>query len=103
MPRGPVQALALPALATIARMWLACCSRISWSYSTGAALTRLVVNTPAALHGPSAATSARSSVVAPIALLVLSPQDTAAARKPRARVKESIESVIVSSQVSPSG
>jgi hypothetical protein len=82
IPRGPVTALALPALAITARIALASRARISWSSYPGAALTRLVVKTPAALHSPSAATSARSSDEAPITLLVFSPQATAAARSP---------------------
>ena len=51
IPWMPVQALALPLLATIARS--APPRRWVWLSLTGAALTRLVVNAPAAAHGRS--------------------------------------------------
>lgn len=49
MPRGPVQALAFPLLATMARML----PRLMWlaETRTGAALTRFVVNVAAAAQG----------------------------------------------------
>ena len=78
MPRAPVQALALPELTTTARARpSARCSRES---TTGAAARRLRVKAPAAVAGPSQATSARSG--APEALM---PQVTPAARKPRGK------------------
>jgi hypothetical protein len=49
MPRGPVQALAFPALATIARM--SALRRLAIETRTGAALTRFVVKVPAATVG----------------------------------------------------
>ena len=48
----------------------------------------------AAAHGPSATTSARSRLDAPITLLVFNPQAVAAARKPCARVNVSMLSVM---------
>ena len=57
-PRGPTMALALPLLATMARIPIA--GRRPAAYSTGAARMRLTVNTPAAAHGTSETTAARS-------------------------------------------
>src|SRR3954454_5811351 len=74
-PCAPVAALALPALITMAR--IASEGTRARSQRTGAAQTRLVVNIPAAAHGPSAASTARSSP--PDGLI---PALTAAARKP---------------------
>jgi hypothetical protein len=75
-PWWPVQALAPPELRTTARS-LPVASTCS-DQRTGAALTLLRVNTPAAVElGPSLTTSARSRV-----RLVLSPAATPAARKP---------------------
>jgi hypothetical protein len=76
IPCTPVQALALPELAMIARilplrMW-------AWVTRTGAALTRLVVKVPAELHGTSEYTSARSRRRASGFLM---PHDTALVRK----------------------
>ena len=59
-PLDPVQALALPELVTIACAapdWI--CARLT---VTGAATTRLVVNTPAAVAGRSEASRARSAL-----------------------------------------
>ena len=79
-PAGPVQALAPPELSTTASTRpsrTTCCVQ-----TTGAALTRLPVNTPAAAWaGPSLTTSATSSRPLPF-----SPAATAAARKPCAAV-----------------
>ncbi len=75
-PSGPVQAFAPPELSTTASTRppaTTCCD-----HSTGAALTRLPVKTPAAAcSGPSLTTSARSGCP-----LSLSPAVTPAARKP---------------------
>ena len=57
---GPVQALALPLLTTTARIGPRRRS-VSWLITTGAALTRLRVKTPAAVHGRSLTMSAMSS------------------------------------------
>src|SRR6059036_1808073 len=78
-PRVPVQALAQPEFAITARISPAWRARISRSTSTGAACTRLVVNTPAAVHGRSAASNARSG-----APLGLSPHAVAAPWNPGA-------------------
>ena len=58
-PRAPVHALALPLLATIARI-LGEASRRAMSSNTGEAFTSFVVNTPAASAGVSETTSAKS-------------------------------------------
>jgi hypothetical protein len=59
-PCGPVHALAPPELSTTARTMPALST--CWLHSTGAALTRFAVNTPAAVaSGPSLTTSATSS------------------------------------------
>ena len=79
-PAAPVQALAPPELSTTA----ASCPRpmISSHQRTGAALTRLVVNTPAASYrGPSLTTRATSGSPDD-----LSPAATPAARKPAGAV-----------------
>src|SRR5690554_2377227 len=52
-------------------------ARMAWSYSTGAAFTRLVVNNPAAAQGRSLAINARSRRPS-----CFSPHATPAARKP---------------------
>ena len=58
-PCGPVQALAPPEFSTTTRTRPARSTR--WLHSTGAALTRFAVNTPAAVaSGPSLTTSATS-------------------------------------------
>ena len=62
MPRGPVQALALPEQTTTPRTSSA--GRRSWQTRTGAALTRFCVKTPAAAAGRSLTTRARSRAVA---------------------------------------
>ena len=62
MPCTPVQALALPELAMMARR--SPLRRCACETRTGAAFTRLVVKVPAELHGRSEYTSARSSRVA---------------------------------------
>ena len=77
MPQGPVQALALPLLRRTPRASLAL--RCALETRTGAALTRLVVNTPAATAGTSEATSAMSSRPLFEALM---PAKTAPARNP---------------------
>src|SRR5208337_5442501 len=74
-PAGPVQALALPAFTTMA--WALPDLRRSRLRSTGAALTRLVVRTPAPAAGASAAIRARSR--APV---FLRPAAVAAKRNP---------------------
>ncbi len=75
-PSGPVHALAPPELRTTARN--APPTSTCWDQSTGAALNRLVVKTPAAdWSGPSFTTSATSG-----APLLLSPAATPAARNP---------------------
>ncbi len=78
IPRSPLQALAFPLLATIARMGPEprCCRE----RRTGAAATLLVVNTAAPAAGTSLKITARSNPCA------LSPQWTPAARKPLAAV-----------------
>ena len=58
-PRVPVQALAFPLLATIARI-LGEASSLDISSNTGEAFTSFVVNTPAASAGVSDTTSAKS-------------------------------------------
>src|SRR5262249_30273631 len=77
--RSPVTAFAHPELAITPRMrpWVA----VRWARSmmTGAACTRLVVNTPAAVLGCSLHTMTRSSVP-----LCLRPQATAAEENPGA-------------------
>ena len=75
-PRVPVQALALPELTITARA-VARGKRERETF-TGAPHTRLVVKTPTAVDGLSAANSARSSFEDP----GLMPQATPAARKP---------------------
>ena len=76
-PAGPVQALAPPELRTTARE-PAVRERPARDHSTGAALTRLLVKTPAAASsGPSLTTSATSGPP-----LAFSPAATPAARKP---------------------
>ena len=78
-PSGPVHALAPPELSTTARTRppRATC----WVHSTGAALTRLAVNTPAAAYdGPSLTTTATSGC--PDDLM---PAATPAARNPAVR------------------
>ena len=74
-PSGPVQALALPAFTRMA--WARPPRRRSWESTTGAALTRLVVKTPAAAAGASATSRARSR--APVFLI---PAAVAAKRNP---------------------
>ena len=80
-PSGPVQALAPPELSTTARTrppLTTCCV-----HSTGAALTRLAVNTPAAASdGPSLTTTARSR----LAGLLDARRSTPAARNPAGAV-----------------
>ena len=78
-PRGPVHAFAPPELSTTAstRPSASTC----WDHSTGAALTRLLVNTPAAVRaGPSLTTTATSSSPTDFR-----PAATPAARKPARR------------------
>jgi hypothetical protein len=74
-PCAPVAALALPALMTTARMSPA--GTRARSHCTGAAAIRFVVKVPAAEHGLSATSTARSGV--PDALI---PARTPAARNP---------------------
>ena len=57
-PRGPLQALALPAFTRMA--WAVPARRRAWVITTGAALTRFLVKTPAAAAGVSATIRARS-------------------------------------------
>jgi hypothetical protein len=59
-PAGPVQALALPALTITARVLPRLARRCSAETKTGAALTRLPVNTAATVAGASAAISPTS-------------------------------------------
>src|SRR4051794_474851 len=75
-PQVPVAALALPALTTTARTRSE--GTRARSHFTGAAQTRLVVNVPAAAHGPSATKTARSNP--PDGLI---PARVAPARNPR--------------------
>ena len=77
-PASPVQALALPLFTRIAWAWPR--RSLCWQRSTGAALTLLVVNTPAAFAGLSATIRARSR--RPGFLMAAS---TAAARNPGTR------------------
>src|SRR5680860_1557685 len=79
LPAGPVAALALPELSTTAAAWPSWrCSRVT---STGAAVARLVVNTPAAVTGRAGltATTARSATPASF-----TPQASPPATNPRA-------------------
>ena len=79
-PSGPVQALAPPEFSATARIRPP--RTTSWVHSTGAALTRLAVNTAAAAReGPSLMTTATSR--SPEAL---SPAVTPAARNPSGAV-----------------
>src|SRR5262249_23636546 len=57
-PSGPVNALALPLLATMA--WMFPAGRRAAASRTGAAFAALTVKHPAAAHGDSLKTSARS-------------------------------------------
>src|SRR5207247_7387674 len=90
IPRFPVQALALPELAMMARALpdFACCM----SSLTGAALTWLRVKTAATFAGTSETMSARSFL--PDGLM---PAERPSARKPRAAVTlEEAESFFIS-------
>src|SRR6185503_16808903 len=79
-PSGPVQAFAPPELRTTARTRPP--RTTCWVHSTGAALTRFAVNTPAAARdGPSLSTTATSR--SPVDLR---PAATPAARKPSGAV-----------------
>ena len=80
-PRGPVATLELPLLQRMARARPP--RRCFLPTMTGAPSTRLVVNTPAAVHGPSAAMRQRSDLP-----LALTPAVVAAARKPWEAVRE---------------
>ena len=96
IPWPPVQAFAFPLftmMACAAPDWI-----FSWLTSTGAALTRLVVNTPAAEASESETIKARSGREA------LMPQCIPAARKPFAAVippstrwNESCSSIVATS------
>jgi len=76
IPCTPVQALAFPELAMMARR--SPLRRFAWETRTGDAFTRLVVKVPAELQGTSEYTSARSRRVASGFLM---PQLTALVRK----------------------
>ena len=79
-PAGPVQAFAPPELSTTARTTPPCTT--CWLHSTGAALTRLAVKTPATpASGPSLITRATSGAPEDF-----SPAATPAARNPRGTV-----------------
>ncbi len=81
IPSGPVEQLALPALTITARARPPVQHRCSRESNTGAALTKLVVKTPAAAQRTSATIRARSSAPA----FFLRPQAVAEKRKPRGR------------------
>src|SRR5688500_7244397 len=79
-PRGPVHAFALPLLTTTPRSFPRDARRLRCDSSTGAALTRLPVNTAAALAGASHAIRPRSSPA-----FFLMPPRAPAKRKPGTR------------------
>ena len=60
MPSGPVAQFAFPEFTTTARMRDAARRMFPWQSTTGAALMRLVVKTPAAAQGESATIQPRS-------------------------------------------